>query len=159
MHSIPTLDELNILLTNNKETIKYLNDNNVFYDTLLCDVCHREMKKLIEKEVFKCCSKTYGNRQKSLKNHTFFFGSNLTPFLILKLAHLWLSNVSFTFAVILSGHSPNTISNFYAHFRQLVTSSLQIEDQIIGGQDIIVEVDETKLGKRKYHRGHRVDGV
>ena len=32
-------------------------------------------------------------------------------------------------------------------------------DFVIGGQDVIVEIDETKLGKRKYHKGHRVDGV
>ena len=41
----------------------------------------------------------------------------------------------------------------------MVADSLEEEDLVIGGEGIVVEVDETKLGKRKYHRGHRVDGV
>jgi transposase-like protein len=30
---------------------------------------------------------------------------------------------------------------------------------LIGGEGIEVQIDETKLGKRKYNRGHRIDGV
>jgi transposase-like protein len=37
--------------------------------------------------------------------------------------------------------------------------TLDLEDVAIGGKDIIVEMDESKLGKRKYHRGHAVEGV
>jgi hypothetical protein len=40
-----------------------------------------------------------------------------------------------------------------------VTSTLEITDQIVGEEGVIVEVDETKLGKRKYNRDHRVEGV
>jgi len=51
------------------------------------------------------------------------------------------------------------VTGFYEHFRQLVSSSLEVEDTMIGGEGIEVEIDETKLGKRKYHRGHQVEGV
>jgi hypothetical protein len=29
----------------------------------------------------------------------------------------------------------------------------------IGGNDIVVEIDETRIGRNKYHRGHYVEGV
>ena len=58
-----------------------------------------------------------------------------------------------------TGHSSASVSAYYGHFRQLVEQSLMPEDQIIGGPGIVVEVDETKLGKRKYNKGHKVDGV
>jgi transposase-like protein len=77
----------------------------------------------------------------------------------MQIAQLWLANTSHTTAVTLTGHSSTTITNFYCHFRRLVTSALLEEDQIIGGPGVEVEIDETKLGKRKYNRGHRVDGV
>ncbi|KII68609.1 hypothetical protein RF11_16299 [Thelohanellus kitauei] len=37
-------------------------------------------------------------------------------------------------------------------------ASLDFEDCTIGGQDITVEIDESKLGNDKYHRGHLVSG-
>jgi hypothetical protein len=30
---------------------------------------------------------------------------------------------------------------------------------VIGGENEIVEIDEIKFGKRKFHRGKRVEGV
>jgi hypothetical protein len=53
----------------------------------------------------------------------------------------------------------NTITTFTSHFRQLVSESLEDDDSIIGGGGVVIEIDESKLGKRKYHRGHRVDGI
>ena len=43
--------------------------------------------------------------------------------------------------------------------REVCATILEVESQPIGGVGKIVEIDESKFGKRKYHRGRRVDGV
>lgn len=59
----------------------------------------------------------------------------------------------------MTGCSSKTVRSFEQFCRQLIAGDLEPEDTIIGGEGIVVEIDECKLGKRKYNRGHRVDGV
>jgi transposase-like protein len=75
------------------------------------------------------------------------------------LAYEWLNRSSQQQAINATGHSSKTVTAFYNHFRKLVATTLDEEDQTIGGPGVIVEVDETKLGKRKYNRGHGVEGA
>ena len=55
--------------------------------------------------------------------------------------------------------SKPTITVWYRYFRELVAGALKRSENKIGGPGVIVEVDETNLGDRKYNRGHRVEGV
>ena len=41
----------------------------------------------------------------------------------------------------------------------LVAGSLEEEDCRVGGEGVVVEMDECKMGKRKFHKGHHVEGV
>jgi len=45
------------------------------------------------------------------------------------------------------------------YFRELVISTLEDDDHIIGGEGVIVEFDESLFGQRKYHRGRLIPGV
>ena len=59
----------------------------------------------------------------------------------------------------MSGCSAHTVCSFNNYFRGLVADSLDAEDRMIGGPEVIVEIDESKLSKIKYNRGHRIEGV
>lgn len=116
------------------------------------------MKLDLEKREFRC-SKRACNRKVSLFKNSFFQQHRIPCSKILQLAYFWLSKVKNGTAVILTGCSKDTVATYYAMFRQLVSDSLDEEDCRIGGEGVIVEIDETKMGKRKYHRGHHVEGV
>ena len=137
---------------------EYLLELGIFYNAIECESCGEQMTRDIPRWRFRCFSRAC-RKDKSLYSHTFFYGIKLRSNEILLLARLWLSKVTVTTAIELTGHSPCTIVKFWSHFRQLVSSTLLPEDVVIGGEGIIVEVDETKLGKRKYNRGHHVEGV
>jgi transposase-like protein len=106
-----------------------------------------------------CCNKRACDIELSQRKHTFFFGSRLNCAHILHMSYLWLNRCTQTQIVAQTGHSKPTVTAFMKHFRGLITATLDEVDQVIGGDGIVVEVDETKLGKRKYNRGHRVEGV
>ena len=55
--------------------------------------------------------------------------------------------------------SCSTIVDWCSFAREVSATILEVESQPIGGVGKIVEIDESKFGKRKYHRGRRVDGV
>jgi hypothetical protein len=81
---------------------------------------------------------------------------------IIYLAYLWLCQVSSSSIISLTGCSKQVVANWTANLRQVVEFDLQRQsinpESKIGGPGIVVEIDESKFGKRKYNRGHRVEG-
>ncbi|CEF61427.1 Transposase, ISXO2-like domain-containing protein [Strongyloides ratti] len=110
------------------------------------------------KLLFKCTKKSC-RKSVSAKNGTFFGGQRLPFGKILHMAYLWLCRTPVTSIMSQCGHSSATVCLFLSYFRQLVADVLETEECVIGGEVIIVEIDETKIGKRKYHREHPVDRV
>jgi transposase-like protein len=158
---IPTIKEFDTRFPDDQTCVAFLDENGVFYTALDCPACNNPMKRYDEEQTFRCNRRSCKRRghNNSIRKGTFFFESSLKCVEIMRLALFWLAKTPVKSTILLSGHSSETVSTFYAHFRCLVTSALRPEDQVIGGPGIVVEIDETKLGKRKYNRGHRVDGV
>ena len=86
----------------------------------------------------------------------------LPPNKILKIVYLWLMRNKAHSICVVAEVSNKTVTDWCNHLRSLVTWDLQtldIPEGRIGGVNVVVEMDESKFGKRKYHQGRRVEGV
>lgn len=108
---------------------------------------------------FRCGRKSCHRKEISVFKGTFFFKHHLKCNEIMHIAHLWLIGACVRMISQYTGHDEETVADFLQYFRELIEASLDEEDTFIGGPNIVVEIDETKVGKRKHHRGHPVDGV
>jgi transposase-like protein len=153
-----TLHDLQEYFFNEDRCIDYLCNKGCFYQKLQCPSCTRDMIANPGRQKFRC-PRGGCRKEISIRTGTFFQGSKLPCSKMLLMGYLWVHKVPMNSIEAMTGHSPNTVCQFLKSFRTLVASHLDEENSKIGGEGIIVELDESKFGKRKYHRGHRVDGV
>ena len=123
-------------------------------------VCGLEMVRVIsdKKLVFRC-NRNNCKAQVSLRIGSLFHESGKGCRQIMRIARCWLKHESRDEAVKSTLFNPETITTWYARFAMLVHRAAACSTELIGGKGIIVEVDEMKIGKRKYNRGHRVEGA
>ena len=154
----PSFYDVAHLFVNESQAIDYLDSRSIFYKQFSCPDCGENMIRNIPKIVFRCPRHTC-RRRLNMRIGTFFYNSKLECSKILFMAWQWLHKSPSNSIAEMTLHSTATVAAFLDHFRQPVAASLQEDDSQIGGENIIVEIDESKFGKRKFNRGHRVEGV
>lgn len=155
MHNIDTISEL---LFDEEKCVQYLVEEGVIASVIQCDSCGREVLCNNKRKTYRCQNRNC-RREVTMLKGTFFAQSKLPCRKIMQIAYFWLNKVPATSIVAMTGCSSATVTSFAGHLRELVADSLTEEDCVVGGPGVVVEIDETKLGKRKYERGHRVEGV
>lgn len=149
------LDIINIF-QNENDCLQFLHDSDIFYHVQVCNECGSSVS--LNNKSYRC-TEGFCRKRISLFSGTIFSKSRLKCNEVMHMAYLWLSGCNNSTIMNMNGHSKQCISNFITLFRQVVATSLETDDTVIGGEGIIVEIDESKFGKRKYNRGHRVEGV
>ena len=75
------------------------------------------------------------------------------------LTYFWVYRAEQDFVKHELGISHTTIVDWYNFSREVCISILEVYSRQIGGPGKVVETDESKFGKKKFHKGRRVDGV
>ena len=151
------MHELQKLFFDEKTAVSFLVEHGIIKTERLCECGNLAILK-IERKTYRCGR--YGcKKEVSCFSDSFFSNARIPCNRILFAAYLWLGKASHAQISTFTGISEQATTDYMRHFRQLVADSLDDIDFVIGGEGIKVQIDESKFGKRKYHRGHRVDGV
>ena len=107
---------------------------------------------------WRCSNKACGKKV-SIRQGSWFSKSNLSLETIVFLTYFWVYRAEQEFVKHELGISHTTIVDWYNFSREVCISILEVYSRQIGGPGKVVEIDESKFGKRKFHKGRRVDGV
>jgi transposase-like protein len=161
MPKIPTLKSLhnnNNILFDEQKCIKFLFENDILYKPKSCSHCDSSLYYEHKRKLYRC-----NNRQcyksVSIYKDSFFANSHLKCSDVMLIGYLWLCKCNYSSIKKMTGHSSNTITSYMKYFRELVISTLEDDNHIIGGEGVIVEFDESKFGHNKYNRGRYISGV
>ena len=157
-NDMPPLLSLLPIFTEEAKAVEFLLALGALDTPTSCPACNKAMRLELARNCWRC-SYSKCRKEKSVRSNSFFNNSKLPIGKLLLLAYLWLNKVTVTSAIAMTGCSSATVTDYYGFLRQLVADSLDEIHCKIGGPGIIVEIDESKFGKRKYNRGHAVEGV
>jgi hypothetical protein len=146
------------ILFNRDAAVLFLEMRGIIPTEMACESCATKITLSQFRQTFRCPKKSC-RREFGRFRGTFFDKSKLSPEKLLYLGFEWLKGSSHTKLCMDESLSTKTVTSYIKYFRQLVSNMLDESHCTIGGEGIVVEVDESKLAKRKYNRGHIVHGV
>jgi transposase-like protein len=125
-----------------------------------CIYCCGKTTSYKELWLRRCTKRTCGKRFSLLKG-TPFHNSHIQIITILKIIRMWCCKVHLTDIAELLDLNRKVVSKVISKMKKPLINNFyeRLSLNKIGGEDVIVEIDESKFGKVKYHRGHRVEGV
>jgi len=146
--------------------IRFLTDVKLIGSEVLCEICGRFMRFCAEPIVsegfrWRCNTRSAGmtcRRSMSIRDGSWFQQSNLTLLEILLLTQHIVCREQAQQIQSEYRFGSHTLANWGMFCREVMLVFLERSSVKIGGPNKTVEIDDSKFGRRKYHRGRPVKG-
>lgn len=93
-----------------------------------------------------------------IRENTWFEKSNMSLEEVLKFTYWQSIGLTQDQIMLQLRISSSTVVGWCMFCREVCEVLIEKQSQTIGGQGKRVQIDESKVGKRKYHKGHYVEG-
>jgi transposase-like protein len=123
-----------------------------------CPKCGAPMKSAYDNRAI-CSENLCKFKKQNIWTNTLFEKTRKSKIKILRILELWMQKMSIKNISYVIGTSRQTIWNLLLKVKKRLIPNYYNSLEQIGGNNLIVEIDESKFGKRKYNRGHKVEGV
>ncbi|KAF9761892.1 hypothetical protein NGRA_2350 [Nosema granulosis] len=105
------------------------------------------------------CTLSLCKKRYYLWKGTIFYRSRITHIQRLQILEYGMQKVSIKNICYFTGLSRRCVYRCFKKVAKVLIPRYYANPEKVGGKGIKVEVDEYKFGKRKYNKGHRVEGV
>jgi transposase-like protein len=156
---IESYKSLKNIFDNEDEALNYLIVNNYVNKFDKCKKCEHDTILNLKKKLYVC--KYYKCRRAlSPLKGTIFNKLRLPLNIQLHILYLFLGKAPSSFISSSLQIDKNTVSRYNKLFRKYIKDKQRMNPRNkIGGRNEIIEIDETKIAKRKYNKGHKVEGA
>ncbi|XP_048246146.1 uncharacterized protein LOC125377279 [Haliotis rufescens] len=151
------LIQIGAICNNFEKTCDFMKENNLIASTMNCDKCNMSMswqkdkKNKSDGHVWRC---TKCRKCKSVRFGSFWEGQKASLGTLLMILYLFCNDVPGHITVKMLSVCENTVYSWYNLYRDLMSRSLLDDPVVLGGVGHVVEMDESKWGrKRKYNMG------
>jgi transposase-like protein len=125
----------------------------------MCKRCGMATKNMLSKKDYRICIWSGCKLRQNIWERTIFYKSHLSKAKILRILEYFMINATRDVISYMCRVNKKTITKILKKTSRILIPKYYEASEEIGGQHVIVEVDESKLGKRKYNRGHHVEEV
>jgi transposase-like protein len=126
----------------------------------ICPLCNSAAVLSKSRSERSICSEKLCKKRFNILKNTIFSDAKLDKIVILRVLELWMQKASINLISYILEINKKSIYEILKKVSNILVPKYydSLEKDFIGG-DCVVEIDESKFGKRKYSRGHHVDGV
>ena len=163
-NGVPTRLFFAYLFMGSSNGIAFLKETGLIRSEILCWKCGENMNFSVRERdtdgyAWRCCKRRNSVRcggSRSVRYGSWFTRSKLTMVEVLLLTYDIIRNVPSSMIETEYSVQSEARRNWYKLCREVIVWHVEMTSEKIGGEGKVV--DESKFGRRKYHRGHHVRG-